>query len=189
MLVGMLSGKAIVYTGSAAFHLVCWSAPQAERWALIADVSLVPIAILGGILPFSSVGGLGPNGDLKLGAAVWLLNCALVGFQFRRGHRHTPGGSEPRSIVCILYYLYNEVVAGRAIGFTNPLWQLTPVLYVSAFLCAGAVDKHREACEEPLVFLHHRKGFWSLHEDFHLILLIADVFACWLGWNHVLAIA
>ena len=49
-LVGAVASKALVYATSAAFHLVCWPTHAAERRALIVDVSLVPIAIWGGVL-------------------------------------------------------------------------------------------------------------------------------------------
>ena len=181
-LVGAVACKAFVYAASAAFHLVCWPSHFAERVALIIDVSLVPLAILGGVLPFSVAGGLGVAHDIALGAAVLALNVLLVAIQFRRGHLHVPGDSTPRSLVCVAYYVYNEYVAGRSLGFGSPHWQVTPLLYCSAFACAAGVDKYRENCEEPIVLPHHRRGVWSLHEDFHGLLAIADVFSVWLGW-------
>jgi len=185
-LLGMVACKGIVYGASAAFHLVCWPSHYSERLALITDVSLVPLAILGGILPFSVAGGLGVANDCALGAAVLALNVLLVAFQFRRGHLHVPGDSTPRSLVCVAYYAYNEVVAGRALGFESLGWRLTPLLYCSAFACAAGVDKYRESCSEPLIFPHHRRGIWSLHEDFHGLLAIADVFSGWLGWATIM---
>ena len=181
-LVGMLAAKAVVYAASAAFHLVCWRLAKTERKALIVDVSLVPLAIFGGVLPFSELGGLGLAYDCALGVAVVALNIALVAVQFRRGADRSPGDSTPRSLVCFMYYVYNEFAAGRALGFHNPLWQMTPVFYISAFLCAAGVDQFRMTCREPMVFPHHRKGRWSLHEDFHALLLIGDAFSCTLGW-------
>ena len=184
-LVWMVACKGVVYAASASFHLVCWPTGFHERMALIADVSLVPLAILGGILPISDAGGLGVTTDCMLGAAVLALNVLLVAIQFRRGYKHLPGNSMPRSLVCVAYYVYIEIVAGRALGFDSSLWWLTPFLYGSAFLCAAGVDHFRERCTEPLVFAHHRRGVWTLHEDFHALLLISDVFSGWLGWGVV----
>jgi hypothetical protein len=84
----MVACKAVVYAASASFHLVCWPTGFHERMALIADVGLVPLAILGGILPFSDAGGLGVTTDCMLGAAVLALNVLLVAIQFRRGYKH-----------------------------------------------------------------------------------------------------
>ena len=178
-----LATKMAVYAASAAYHLVCWNEPHLERRALIVDVSLVPLAILGGVLPFSELGGLGIAKDCALGAFVLALNVLFVAVQFRHGPKYQPLDSTPRSIVCILYFVYNEVVAGLALGFDTVRWKLTPFFYLSAFLCAAGVDKHRESLREPLVFPHHRKGLWSLHEDFHFLLLVADLYSCRLGWN------
>ena len=60
-------------------------------------------------------------------------------------------------------------------------------LYCSAFACAAAVDKHRERRVEPVVLPHHRRGFWSVHEDFHGLLAMADIYSCWLGWRIAMA--
>ena len=182
-LVAMLVLKVLVYAASAAFHLVAWKLPQQERRALIVDVSLIPLGILGGVLPFSDEGGLGFATDFALGAALTLLNVVFVAFQFRHGPSFQPGDSGPRSLVLVGYWLYNEVVAGRVLGFDNWLWQLTPVLYLTAFACANGVDAHRAKVAEPVVLPHHRKGVWSLHEDFHLMLLIADAFCAWIAWQ------
>ena len=179
-----LAFKSVVYAASAAFHLVCWQSPAAERAALIVDVSLVPVAVLGSVMPFSDAGALGVTSDLALGAAILAVNIVLVAIQFRRGHRHPPGDSTPRSLVCVSYYMYNEIICGRAIGFDTLGWMMTPVLYGTAFACAAGVDKFRESCKEPMLLPHHRKGRWSLHEDFHFMLALADAFSFWLGYKH-----
>lgn len=181
-LVLCVAGKAIVYAASAAFHRGAWHSALDERWAMVVDVALVPLAICAGVMPFSEAGGLGVANDLALGAAVLTLNVALVALQFRNGLSHAPGDASARSLVCVAYYLYNELVAGRAADH-HPLWRVTWLLYVPAFACAAGVDEFRERGAEPLVLPHHRKGRWSLHEDFHAALLLADVYSGWLGWR------
>jgi len=109
--------KGLLYGASALFHLVPWRTRRGERTAMTVDVALVPLGIFGGIVPFSAAGALGaPIGaaaafwrDVALGGGVLGLNVALVAWQMPRSARAPPGDATARSLVCLLYYIYNQV--------------------------------------------------------------------------------
>jgi hypothetical protein len=94
----------------------------------------------------------------------------------------------------VVYYVCSELALySLCVGFDRPfleplrnisttpwhtlLWYGTPVFYVSAFVCGGLVDEFR--MNECVCFPHHHwlRGKWTLHEDFHFLLLIADLLA------------
>lgn len=184
----MFAAKGVSYGASAVFHLMPWTCARHERWAMTVDVVMVPVGILGGIIPFSAAAGLLDDEaflwrELLLGVAVVAVVCSLVFIQMPRDFLAPPGNGAPRSLVCVLYYIYCEIVAGLAIGFASPLWLFTPPMYCSAFMCAAGVDWYRDKQKEPVCLPHHRKGVWSLHEDFHFLLLAADLLVVYIAWG------
>jgi hypothetical protein len=94
--------------------------------------------------------------------------------------------------VVVLYFIWGELVCyslvvgsmpfGEAfadagtVGTMTRLWVAQVVTYLVGFSCGKVVDDFRMI--EPICFPHHRwfKGYWTLHEDFHSFVLLADVF-------------
>lgn len=83
--------------------------------------------------------------------------------------------SAVRHVILVFYFLYACVMGYRCVGLA-PLLVTSAVLYVFAFSMAVVVDEAGHA-REPVVpcLPHHTQGVWSLHEDFHVTLLLADV--------------
>ena len=68
-----------------------------------------------------------------------------------------------------------EAVVGPGTeGTLARLWVAQVTTYVLGFSCGKVVDDFR--MHEPLCFPHHRRGYWTLHEDFHTLVLLADLF-------------
>ena len=123
---------------------------------------------------------------------LFLLSILFSGyFKFKT---KVPGRADLRSAVVVVYYVCSELAAySLATGFNTPFleplkhpttatwpelfWYATPVFYVSAFACGAMVDEFR--MKECVCFPHHAwfREKWTLHEDFHFLLLLADAFA------------
>mmetsp|Transcript_57671 Transcript_57671/g.113583 ORF Transcript_57671/g.113583 Transcript_57671/m.113583 type:complete len:247 (+) Transcript_57671:200-940(+) len=132
--------------------------------------------------------------ELALFMLAFLVNGIGVYQQFKT---KVPGRADLRSATVVIYFVCSELSAySLAVGFDRPflypftseeaepptpwhtlLWYGTPLFYVSAFACGAAVDEFR--MKECMCLPHHYwfRGKWSLHEDFHLLLLVADIFA------------
>ena len=60
--------------------------------------------------------------------------------------------------------------------------------YTTSFYCAGLVDSCN-ICNppiQPIYFYHHKKNVWTIHEDMHLLILIADIIQFILSINYSL---
>ena len=123
-------------------------------------------------------------------SAVLLANAVAVHLQFAS---KIPGGSELRNIVLVVYYIWSElciyslcvgwelspfalVYDPRSVPVAARLWYCTVVFYLASFACAKVVDDFR--MKECAIFPWHWwprvRGRWTLHEEFHVLLLVAD---------------
>ena len=171
----MLLCKWIVITASAIYHRFPFASPISELDAHVTDCSLIPLAIFGSIQPFAAAGLFAsPSGEVLLLTAVIITNTVLTRKQFLSGKDEQE--SIVRVVVCFGYYIYNELVVGRAMGWTESgLWLLSWPFYCSAMVCSGIADDARKKREEPVVFPWHWRGVWSAHEDAHLLLFLGDL--------------
>jgi predicted membrane channel-forming protein YqfA (hemolysin III family) len=190
---GFIVGKLLSCGASAAYHLVDCRSKKVLRWLNIIDLLMVPPAVYA-LISGSSAGSMWGSdrcekwmNNLYLILGVCGLNAFGVWLEFRT---EVPGDAAVRSVVVILYFVWGEIVCyglavgstpfGEAIsspgtlGTTARLWAAQVVTYLIGFSCGKVVDDFR--MHEPLCFPHHRKGYWTLHEDFHVFVLIADLF-------------
>ena len=197
---GFIIAKLCSYGASAYYHLVDFQSIMWLRWANIIDVAMVPMAAVA-IMSCMSEGsfiGYGSMRDrwlceLGVAALAMALNCFGVWLQFRTP---VPGSADFRSVVTVIYYLYCEAVAYRvAVGFDRGffaaviapasvsiaarIWYATIPAYCTAFGFGKVVDDFR--MEECVCLPHHKfkslVGKWTLHEDFHVLVLVADAVA------------
>lgn len=94
----------------------------------------------------------------------------MVLYQF-----HSNSNGDARGVVLLAYFLYAMAITWQAVGWDPLLWAQV-VLYVVAFTCAKFVDDAGMKREPHVSWLpHHKEGTWGLHEDFHILLLAADI--------------
>lgn len=72
----------------------------------------------------------------------------------------------------VLQWLDTSYRVGAATSYSMS-WICACLTYVASFTLAGPVTASH--LEEPVFFKWHNRGVWSLHEDFHLVLLVADI--------------
>ena len=165
-------------------------------FAIISCGAQQPASCFSLILPPETTGVMLWLCELGLAAFIMMLNGFGVFCQFST---EMPGSADLRSAVVFLYYIYSEVVlyrlsvASSGLNFLDAitkseqtplaarLWCATVPLYCTAFGCAKVVDDLR--MKECVFFSHHYwkhiRGKWTLHEEFHLLLLLADICAVW----------
>jgi hypothetical protein len=139
------------------------------------------------------------HAELTLLATVLALNAVAVLWQFRGA---VPGSGDPRSIILMAYYAYSEFIGYEAVhgdrtaafsslacesggdrleppswlGNPSALWRCALPAYVVAFGFGKVVDDFRMTEPVSRWLPHHAEGLWSLHEDFHVLLTVADLF-------------
>jgi predicted membrane channel-forming protein YqfA (hemolysin III family) len=160
----LLVGKLTSYVSSSLFHLFPTERPEMEAAFLRSDLVTISIAIWA------------PSGAFAMDIVEWSvllaimvcvtsLNFVLVQRQFGT----PPKSPLARSILLLLYFVFNVLQIGWHYGYRG-LWIAGVVCYLGGFLLGPP--------------LHHsfRPAFWhapafnSWHEDFHLLLGVADVF-------------
>eukprot|EP00322_Chrysochromulina_rotalis_P021308 CAMPEP_0115849866 /NCGR_PEP_ID=MMETSP0287-20121206/11671_1 /TAXON_ID=412157 /ORGANISM="Chrysochromulina rotalis, Strain UIO044" /LENGTH=191 /DNA_ID=CAMNT_0003303849 /DNA_START=382 /DNA_END=957 /DNA_ORIENTATION=+ len=164
-----------LYSSSAMFHLYPYARMADERRAFIADLLAVPLSAYGCIMPFLASHNV--KREVGIGIAVLLANAFCVAWQTRGqvGLRTPPGRSDvPRLVVVTLYLVWCLGFIGMASSF-SPLWVVLVLMTVFGAHLADGISKQHE--EEPTApwGLWHMKGIYSAHEDFHVVLLAADV--------------
>jgi predicted membrane channel-forming protein YqfA (hemolysin III family) len=203
---GFIVGKLLSCGASAAYHLVDCRSKRVLRWLNILDLLMVPAAVyalVSGASASTPFWGADRHakwvGNLQLILAVAALNALGVWLQFRT---EVPGEATVRSLVVVVYFAFGtfltytlvtsssssssttssssslpflEAVVGPGTeGTLARLWVAQVTTYVLGFSCGKVVDDFR--MHEPLCFPHHRRGYWTLHEDFHTLVLLADLF-------------
>lgn len=178
-----LGGKGFSYGCSAVLHLFpfqsAWRLTSALKW----DLAAVPISVwVSSILLFDS--DYDVLAVLIIGAGIVALNGMLVHFQFQ-GHDSglkTPEGRSdtPRIILLALQFVGTMFYAAMHYGCRD-LWFASTVFYVLAFAaCMPTTWSHEK---EPYCkwIPWHRPGVFGFHEDFHWLLLAADLSFMYLG--------
>jgi len=178
-----LGGKGFSYGCSAVLHLFpfqsAWRLTSALKW----DLAAVPISVWAcSILLFDS--DFDVLSVLIIGAVIVALNGILVHFQFQ-GHDSglkTPEGRSdtPRIILIVLQFVGTVLYAGMHYGYRD-LWFVSSGFYILAFAaCVPTTWSHEK---EPYCkwIPWHRPGVFGFHEDFHWLLLAADVSFMFLG--------
>jgi len=173
--------KLCTYASSATFHLFPWSISprhgmKHEMRCFVADICAVPLAVIGGTLPFIAEAHHGR--EALLAAAAFLLNAGCVAWQTRgQVGLATPADRSdvPRTIVIALYTTHSILKLGLTSGFCVTWVAMLLALIVSITL-ADLVSKAH--AEEPSAkwAAWHVPGVWSFHEDFHVALLVSDAF-------------
>lgn len=90
-----------------------------------------------------------------------------------------------RHAILAAYFMYACFRGALAVG-AAPLLVVSALCYVLAFGMAVFVDEAGHS-REPVIkgVPHHTPGIWSLHEDFHVMLLLADVSWLLLSMRHL----
>jgi predicted membrane channel-forming protein YqfA (hemolysin III family) len=191
--IGFIIGKLLSCGASASYHLVDFRSAKFLRWVNILDLLMVPVAVYALVSGGSDGSILGDDDHEKwiynfyIILVVFALNAFGVWLEFRT---EIPGDATVRSVIVIVYFIWGEFVCyglavgstpfGKAIsstgtvGTTARLWVAQVITYLIGFSCGKVVDDYRMI--EPVCFPHHRKGYYTLHEDFHNFVLIADLF-------------
>jgi len=102
----------------------------------------------------------------------------IVSWMFS-GHRglDTPVGKSelPRNALMVIQWFDTSMRVGKTMGW-GAGWIAATTAYIGAFTLAGPVTaSHMEEPVYERYFPWHRKRVNSLHEDFHAILLVADI--------------
>jgi len=188
-LVLFLGGKGFSYGCSAVLHLFpfqsAWRLTSALKW----DLAAIPISVwassillFGGRYDFLTV--------LIVGAGIVAANGILVYMQFR-GHDtglKTPEGRSdtPRIILIVLQFLGSMFYAGMHYGYRD-LWFVAVIFYALAFAASIPTTWSHEKEPSSKWVPWHRPGVYGFHEDFHWLLLVADVSFMYMGlsllWN------
>ena len=196
-----LIGKWCSYTASATYHTYDFRDRRWLRFWNIMDLAMCPMSLYGVIACSASASWLTKDSSQKFFFEFYLFLIALslntfgVWLQFRT---EPPGSATFRSSVILYYYfysefiLYNLVVGERPFfaAFEDPnsvpvstqLWYATVPSYMVAVIFAFNVDCFR--MKEPVCLSHHKSGFWSLHEDFHVVLFISDLVSLFIFLSH-----
>lgn len=170
-------GKFISYFASAFFHLYPFTERKNALRALKLDMIAIPINMHLNIIPFCTLNE--KNHNLLLCIVFTILQIIVVNWQFTASKDYsleTPKGTSehPRGILLIIQFIYVMLFIGCKMNFSN-LWILNVILYCSAFILSIPVTmNHLEEPCYPEILPWHTKCMYSLHEDFHLLLLIAD---------------
>ena len=162
----LLLGKATSYVSSSLFHLFPTELPEMEAAFIQSDLVTISIAIWAPSGAFA-IDRLEWNILFSIMICVTTLNFVLVQRQFGT----PPKSPLARSILLLLYFIFTVAQIGWHYGYGG-LWLAGVVCYLGGFLMGPP--------------LHHRypQAFWhdptwnSWHEDFHLLLGVAD--ACFL---------
>lgn len=160
----LLVGKLTSYVSSSLFHLFPTERPEMEAAFLRSDLVTISIAIWA------------PSGAFAMDIVEWSvllaimvcvtsLNFVLVQRQFGT----PPQSPLARSILLLLYFVFNVLQIGWHYGYRG-LWIAGVVCYLGGFLLGPPLHhSYRPA-------FWHAPAFNSWHEDFHLLLGVADVF-------------
>lgn len=169
----LLFSKFFSYLASALLHLFPYITVAAATEALKFDLIAISVSIGFTVLPFTLT-----SEEAKASFTVSFLSILLqlicVQWQFR-GHigLDTPAHSSelPRNGLMVLQWLDTSYRVGKATSYSTS-WCFACTTYIMSFALAGPVTASHH--EEPVHFPWHKRGVWSLHEDFHLMLLAAD---------------
>jgi hypothetical protein len=153
----LLLGKLPSYASSCLFHLAPTKRPETEATLLRSDLVTVSIAMWA------------PSGAFAANVVEWniLLTIMLCVTTLNLFLVQRPRSLPYRSILLLLYFAFNVTHIGWHYGYRG-LWTVGVVCYLAGFLLGPP--------------LHHRyhPAFWhvadfnSWHEDFHLLLCVAD---------------
>jgi len=178
-----LGGKGFSYGCSAVLHLFpfqsAWRLTSALKW----DLAAVPISVwASSILLFDSDFDI--ISVLIIGAVIVALNGVLVHFQFQ-GHDtglKTPEGRSdiPRVILVALQFFGTVFYSGLHYGYRD-WWFVSTSFYILAFAASVPTTWSHE--KEPTCkwIPWHKPGVYGFHEDFHWLLLTADMTFMYLG--------
>lgn len=165
--------------------------------AFVVDLLFIPFTACGAVVAFVREQTPGifeydvAARESAIAFVALVLNAVAVLVQTRGqvGLKTRPDRSDaPRSVVTGAYSIWAFAFVGLSSGF-DALWGGMVVLTIAAVVLSIGVTKAHE--EEPTLEcgmggsrppshpVWHIRGVWSLHEDFHLVLVIAD--AVWLA--------
>ena len=171
----LLFAKSLSYFASALLHLYPFKSVRGVTEALKFDLIAIAASIGFTALPFAST-----YSDIMQTTAITTLfiggQLVCVEWQFW-GHTglETPRNRSelPRNLLLVLQFLQTSRQIGEAM-FYSFFWKAGIFTYAVAFCLAAPVTARHK--EEPFfkVLPWHKKGIFSMHEDFHNVLLIAD---------------
>mmetsp|Transcript_53053 Transcript_53053/g.68029 ORF Transcript_53053/g.68029 Transcript_53053/m.68029 type:complete len:152 (-) Transcript_53053:258-713(-) len=119
-----------------------------------------------------------------IGGVITIINAILVYWQFKdHVGLDTPKEKSdvPRTILVVLQFAWAMFHVGSHFGF-HSLWYGAGIFYLLGFACSVPVTNahSQEACLPNIIPWHSIQSY-GFHEDFHALLLIADIFAATMG--------
>lgn len=171
----LLFAKSLSYFASALLHLFPFKSVKGVTEALKFDLIAIAASIGFTALPFAS-----NYQEVMRTVAITTLfiggQLVCVEWQFwgHMGLDTPPNRSElPRNVLLVLQFLDTSAKIGEAMAYST-LWKAGIFTYAVAFCLAAPVTARHK--EEPFFkqLPWHKKGVFSMHEDFHNVLLIAD---------------
>jgi hypothetical protein len=164
-------------------HIYPFKTKRSVTIALMVDLVCIGITMGLSLMPF-----VAPSNHylvLTYTAIMTAVQVLCVTHQFR-GHEglDTPSTSSdvPRSLFLLVGFIIGAATMGEATAYSG-LWWVCTATYILAFTVSAPVTASHMV--EPFypAIPWHVKGFWSLHEDFHLLLLLADTASLVLAWQ------
>ncbi len=157
---GLLWGKAVSYGASAGYHLCPCGSTESETWLLKLDLAGVVLAVWA------------PCSAFAVGVGEWVvLFVVMVGvsvLHWRAVCDQLQGGSRvARCVLLGVYFWFAVAQIGWHYGYGGA-WLAGVACYVLAFCVSPPVHRHLPPAP------WHREGRNGWHEDFHLLLVVAD---------------
>lgn len=157
--------KFLSYISSALYHLLPVYTPTRELILLKLDTVFISVAIWSPINLFVT-SLLEWQIMFILMLCITALNAYIVHIQFTENKSH-----KPRIILLMMFSSSQMIIIGWHVNFSI-IWWIGTLLYLSSFCLAPPMNHY---IPNHLTPYWHKTGVYGWHEDFHLLLLIADV--------------
>ena len=178
-----LYGKFSLYFASAIYHLYPFKSSTYLKFFHSIDLIVIPLAAHSGITMFAN-NGMGFFTELYIVFGILFTNIILI--LIKNTYNNTKYIiSIVRHGIIAMYSGYVLYISGKSVKY-NYLWWSMVFTYIGSFYCAGLVDKC-DLCNppiQPIYFYHHKQNVWSIHEDMHLLIFIADIIQAILSMNY-----
>ena len=164
-LIIFLYGKFISYSASAILHSGLINTVKGHYTSLLIDKMGVYISVFVSGIPF-----------LKDQSLYYILNAVflIIGFTALFLNYETL-----RRNILIMQLIFVFCYVGNITKW-NKLIIFSIILYILSFIiftpCAIQNRIQHKMCDINLSYMFHKKGYTGCHEDFHMILFVADIF-------------
>lgn len=167
----LLLGKFLSYFSSAMYHTVYFSSREEEYEWLKADLTAVSLAMWAFSCVFStSLAEWILVASVALGVTVLnhSLSASFISAECAGDTTLRASRQAQRAALLLAFFLWTIAVIGWHYGFTE-LWWIGVAFFIASFAISPAVHKAYPAAP------WHAEGLNGWHEDFHVLLAVADV--------------